>query len=433
VARQAPPRAPVRPADYWLLIMLRSYLKLAWKVLWRRRFFTAISLFGISLTLVVLMVATALLDHQFAPMPPETRQARTLVVFGGSLVGPNAMWKDGAGFQLLDRYARNLPNVERMAMVTYPEEVYSYPGGVRVESSLRRSDAEYWRILEFDFVEGGPFTDQDVAIGSRVAVINAATRDRFFGRKAAVGGWIDADGQRFRVVGVTANVSAARPVSSGDIFVPFTTAKTDAYRTRLLGNFMGLLLARGTGDLDGIKAEFAGRVKSIPMPDRDYERLDAPAESYFEKIAGNQYADRSNAGSRAERLRAMIVGAALLFLLLPTVNLVNLNVSRIMERASEIGVRKAFGASTGSLVTQFVVENVMLTLVGGAIGFALSAAVLRAITAAGLIEYANLSLNPRVFLYGLGLALVFGLLSGVYPAWRMARLHPVAALKGASR
>ena len=56
-------------------------------------------------------------------------------------------------------------------------------------------------------------------------------------------------------------------------------------------------------------------------------------------------------------------------MLLPAVNLVNLNASRIMERASEIGVRKAFGASSRTLVGQFVVENVVLTLIGAALGF----------------------------------------------------------------
>ena len=413
--------------------MLKHYLTLAWRVLWRRRFFTAISLFGISLTLVVLMVATALLDHTFAPMAPEVRQARTLVIFNGTLVGPNSVWRDGPGFLLLDRYVRNLANVERMAIVTFPEEVFSYPGGTRVQSSLRRSDADYWRILDFEFLEGGPFADQDVRNGSLVAVINAATRDRFFGNAQAVGRWIDADGQRFRVVGVIANVSASRPVSTGDIFVPYTTSKTDAYKAKLLGGFMGILLARSPGDLPGIKAELASRLTSVPMPEKDYEHLYAPAETYFESVAADLFGQRKDDASHAERLWAAIAGAALLFLLLPTVNLVNLNVSRIMERASEIGVRKAFGASTGTLVTQFIVENILLTLLGGAIGFVLSALVLRAITAAGLIEHARLALNLRVFLYGLGLSLVFGLLSGAYPAWRMARLHPVSALKGAAR
>jgi putative ABC transport system permease protein len=120
-------------------------------------------------------------------------------------------------------------------------------------------------------------------------------------------------------------------------------------------------------------------------------------------------------------------------MLLPTINLVNLNVSRIMERASEIGVRKAFGASSRTLVGQFVVENVLLTLLGGVVGLAVSALVLDALSASGLVQYARFSLNLRIFGYGLALALFFGVLSGVYPAWRMSRLHPVEALRGAAR
>jgi len=68
-----------------------------------------------------------------------------------------------------------------------------------------------------------------------------------------------------------------------------------------------------------------------------------------------------------------------------------------MERASEIGVRKSFGASSWVLVGQFVVENVCLTLVGGMIGFALSSVVLYAISAAEVIPFAHLRLNLRVF------------------------------------
>jgi putative ABC transport system permease protein len=55
------------------------------------------------------------------------------------------------------------------------------------------------------------------------------------------------------------------------------------------------------------------------------------------------------------------------------------------------------------------------------------------VTSAQIVKHAHLTINGRVFLYGLALSLVFGLLSGVYPAWRMARLNPVAALKGSTR
>jgi hypothetical protein len=140
--------------------MLRSYLKLAWKILWRRKFFTAISLFGIAITLVVLITAAALLDQAYAPMPPEVRQDRTIGIFRARFVGPKAVSSGAAGFRLLDRYARNLPGVERLAIVSAPAEVIAYPGGVREELSLRRADAEYWRVLDFTFLEGGPFTDR---------------------------------------------------------------------------------------------------------------------------------------------------------------------------------------------------------------------------------------------------------------------------------
>ena len=120
----------------------------------------------------------------------------------------------------------------------------------------------------------------------------------------------------------------------------------------------------------------------------------------------------------------------LLFMVLPTLNLVNINLSRILERSSEIGVRKAFGASSRSLVGQFVMENVLLTLLGGALALVLSWITLAAVGASGAVPYGEFHLNWRIFLYGMLLATFFGVFSGVYPAWRMSRLHPAEALRG---
>ena len=124
-----------------------------------------------------------------------------------------------------------------------------------------------------------------------------------------------------------------------------------------------------------------------------------------------------------------IVGVMLLFMILPTVNLVNINLSRIMERSSEIGIRKSFGASSHELVGQFLVENLLVTFLGGGIGLVLSIVVIACFNAVQIIPYTMLSVNYRTFMYAFAVTAVFGIVSGVYPAWKMSRLQPVAALQ----
>jgi putative ABC transport system permease protein len=120
----------------------------------------------------------------------------------------------------------------------------------------------------------------------------------------------------------------------------------------------------------------------------------------------------------------------LVFMLLPALNLVNLNTGRTMERRAEIGVRKAFGATSVQLAAQLVIENILLCLAGGLVGLAATAGVLWWLEHAGLIPYLKVEMDLAVFGYGLLTATVFGLLSGVIPAWKMSRLDPVHALKG---
>lgn len=411
--------------------MLKSYLKLALKVLLRRKFFTFISLFGISFTLLVLMVATAMLDHVFAPRSPETRADRTLLVMHMGMRGPHGSRNGSAGYGFLDRYARNLPGAERVAIASQPNLTATYHDGRKIRIFLRRTDGEFWRVLDFDFVEGGPFLPEDEHDANRVAVINEATRERFFGDSPGLGRTIEVDQQEFRVVGVVRNVPITRFVPFADVWVPISTSRSEGYKRELVGDYVGLILARSRADLQGLRADFQTRLGEVQFPDSEFDTLHGGAETLFEAVSRDLFSQHGEA-AHAARLRMIMLGAMLLFMLLPTVNLININLSRILERASEIGVRKAFGASSGRLVGQFVVENVVLSLLGAVIGLLLAALALGALNRSGLIPYSDFQLNWRVFGYGLLLTVFFGVLSGVYPAWRMSRLHPVQALRGRS-
>ena len=153
-------------------------------------------------------------------------------------------------------------------------------------------------------------------------------------------------------------------------------------------------------------------------------------ETFYESVTRTVLSPGSLEDRYPKTFTLLIIGIMILFMVLPAVNLININISRIQERISEIGIRKSFGATSSTLVFQFITENVILTLIGGLLGFLCSVFILEMITDSGVIRYAQFAFDPAVFLYGFLVTLFFALFSGVYPAWKMSRIHPVYALRG---
>jgi putative ABC transport system permease protein len=166
----------------------------------------------------------------------------------------------------------------------------------------------------------------------------------------------------------------------------------------------------------------------IKPDQKDFDVFVSRAEPYLESFLSSSPLGDAETG-KVTKLFFIIIIFVLMFLLLPTLNLMNINISRIMERSSEIGVRKAFGASGMTLVGQFIVENIILTFLGTILAIIFSFIILQALNGSELIANMHLNINLTVLFYSLVTCLVFGLLSGVYPAWRMSRLQVVTALK----
>ncbi|HZX28616.1 MAG TPA: ABC transporter permease [Telluria sp.] len=413
--------------------MFRNYLLTAWKVFTRRKLYTAINLTCIVLTLVVLLVVTALLEYAFFPGGVERKSDRMLQVSSLTLTNADhtATHRSPIGYKIVDRYLRTIPGVEAVAAVSSPQSVSVFREGQISQAVMRRADAAYWQILDFNVVRGALPTAGDVAQGRFVAVLNESTARRLYGSVDVVGQTLNAAGQAFRIIGVVENVLHVNAYA--DIWVPVTTYPSTAYRQSLDGSFSGLLLVRDTGDLPRVQRAIASAARTVQSDDpkewtKAYFWGDSKLEMFARGLLGND--QQQDAG--ATELLALIGGAMLIFMLLPALNLVNLNVGRIMERSAEIGVRKAFGATNRQLVVQFIVENVLLSLAGGVLGLLLAQGVLMWLNAADIIPYLKLNINLTVFALGLVIAAVFGVLSGVIPAWKMARLDPVHALKGVS-
>jgi putative ABC transport system permease protein len=175
-----------------------------------------------------------------------------------------------------------------------------------------------------------------------------------------------------------------------------------------------------------MQKEFQQMMLKVPVP-KDFDKVYSNADPFFTTFTRRVAGDGANNG--ITKVVSIISIFVLLFLLLPTINLVNINITRIMERSSEIGVRKAFGASSKTLVYQFIVENMILTLLGGLIGIVLSLLAIYLINGAKLVSNMHLTMNFTVLFYSFIACVFFGLISGVYPAWRMSKLNVVKALK----
>ncbi len=429
--------------------MLKNYIKIALKVFWRHKFFTGVNLFGICFTLVVLMLAVAFIDQQVGPIPPEVHSNRTLhlgwLFVQYASIDPPGPMISRPSYAFLDRYVRPLETAEKVTVFSYYADYRGLQGGAEEgHVEVRMTDGAFWEVFRFDFRQGRPYTAGEVEAGDFVAVISAGFSRRFFGSEEVLGRSVPVDGKNYRIVGVVADV-LIRTRTLAEVWVPLTTAPSEEWRTyKLTGDFKAAVLARRPADMERIRAEFATVMKQVePPPDERSSHLigvSAPLLTTLEEWAHESKPDWTEdyreAGdpqqAAAARLRWWLLtlgGYMLLFMLLPALHLVNINIGRIEERTSEIGVRKSFGASTRTLVGQFVAENVLLTLVGGALSLPLSWGIL-ALASMGGVAYMDVQVLIRTFFYGVLLAVFFGTVSGAYPAWKMARLHPVQALTG---
>lgn len=415
--------------------MLLNYLKIAWKVLLRRKFFTFINLFGVSFTLMILLVVMAMFDHLVGPSTPGKRIDRMVFVntIRQQMVGGNGWMNMPASIHFVDDYVRKLKTPQKVGITTAPSTATAFTKSKLLALDMAYTDGDFWQIMDFDFLGGRAFTGAEVQAAQQVCVLNEATARGYFGTSDVVGRTIEIDLKRYRVAGVVRNVSAAHVFAYADVWVPYTLNPKYYTDNRINGEFLVVMLAPSAQAVPAVREEYRQMMRRIEIPNpKEVQALfsfaDPITESFTRALLNHQdqTVDDDNLGA----FYVLVGGLALLFMLLPALNLVNLNVTRILERSGEIGVRKAFGAASSDLVWQFLVENMVLALVGGLLGLGLAAGALALVNEAHPIAYAHFALSWSVFGWGMVLTLVFGLMSGVYPAWKMSRLNPVAALRG---
>src|SRR5580692_925748 len=185
--------------------MLKNYFKIALAVLRRRKFFTFISLFGISFTLSILIVLTAFINKVINDDYPDRKRDHSLYVNNleehGSKTGYQA--SGSLSFYFLSHFVGSLKIPIKFAISSNFAGTNTYVNNKKIAINYKYTNADFWDVLDFDFLEGKGLTKEEIASGEHVAVISADTKLAYFGDiPSVVGKYIEADNVLYRVSGV---------------------------------------------------------------------------------------------------------------------------------------------------------------------------------------------------------------------------------------
>ncbi len=283
-------------------------------------------------------------------------------------------------------------------------------------TSLMGTTVTYFPIRSFEVEKGRLFNDADCDAMSRVAVIGATTATNLFGTEEPCNQVIKLNSINFRVIGVLKSKGDQGWFNPDDqVLVPYTVAMKQIVGVDHLNEID--IRANNEADLDTIMDRATKLL-------RKRHHLQEDQDNDFS--IRNQAEMLKTADSMNQVLALLAGGIASISLLVGGIGIMNIMLVTVTERTREIGVRKAIGAKNGDILRQFLIEAVVMSGSGGAIGV-LSGFVLAAILSRVTSLQASVSLFSVAL--GLGFSMGVGVFFGFYPASRAARLDPIEALR----
>jgi len=276
---------------------------------------------------------------------------------------------------------------------------------------------DFFKIRDWNTSLGEIFTDADVQSGRKVALLGATVAQKLFAGSDPIGAHIQIGRVPFTVVGILREKGGGgRGGDEDDVVVmPYTTAQT-----------------RLKGDVD-IGHMFASAFTASQMPAaqeeiaeimRDAHKLKPGAEDDF--FLRNQIEIIQAMSSTTRTMSALLAAIASISLLVGGIGIMNIMLVSVTERTHEIGIRMAIGARGADILSQFLVESIALSVMGGLVGLVCGYV---GATLVARITGWNVVTPVSAVLIALGFSAAVGLFFGVYPARRAAGLRPVDALR----
>jgi putative ABC transport system permease protein len=300
------------------------------------------------------------------------------------------------------------PVVDGSAQVKYFEN--------NTNTHVTGTSPTYLPIRNFQVEKGRCFTEAEVDSGSKVCVMGPQTAQDLFGQDDPVGQVVKIKSINFRIVGVLKTKGDQGWFNPDDtVFVPYTVAMQELYGRDYIGEID--VQAREGSDMQKVQTDMTAVL-------RKRHRLMTDQDDDF--TVRNQAEWIQMANETSQTFTILLGGIASISLLVGGIGIMNIMLVTVTERTREIGVRKAIGAKERSILTQFLLEAVIISGLGGLIGVAMGVGGAYALTK--LTPFVTL-VEPSSIVLSLSFAGMIGIFFGFYPARRAAMLDPVEALR----
>lgn len=380
----------------------------------------------IGITAIMLIVSTGRGAQSLVLSQIQGLGSKTIVVMPGrEPKGPSdaaQVFSDSLKERDLEliRRKENAPNVDRVAPIVFGGDSASY-GSETFRLTIFGSASLISSIFELVPEEGVFFTDDDVRSKADVVIIGSKVKEELFGAGEALGERIRIKGRSLRVIGVLPKKGQVSFFNFDEAAImPYTTAQQYIFGIK----FFHRLIAEAQND-DRVEAA----VKDIELTLRESHNISDPEKDDFFVQTQADLVER--VGVITDALTLFLASVAAISLVVGGVGIMNIMLVSVAERTREIGLRKAIGATSKDILTQYLLEATLLTIIGGAIGITLGS-VLSFLASLAIEAY----LGSWTFNYPLGPAAIgllvsagVGLVFGIYPARQAAKKSPIEALR----
>ena len=279
-----------------------------------------------------------------------------------------------AGLKLCKRM-KEMKTPEKVSFFTWVRYWEVFENGRMNSIPFRATDGTYWDVMKFRFVEGQPYTEEDVVESKPLAVISETSRKRFFGNETqVVGRQIEIEGLRLTVCGVVKNVPYSSAYAFAEFWIPYTAwagkihGRSSALdENEVQGLYLVQTIARTSLDFAKIHQEYNTLITGLNKEVESEKKItQATLSTRMNYYFGKNINQDKYKFSVADILRNYL--STLWLLLIPLLALMCLNFARANERSTEMGIRRMVGAGKPEINSELIIENLVIVLIGITLG-----------------------------------------------------------------